>query len=200
MTEIISAVRSAVGSDFPVWIKIDSREVDKPGGITIDDAIATARLAEAAGVDAITVSAYHAIDRGKRDAGSHTPQIPAVNLPYAKRIPAATVIPVISSGRLKPEVGGPAIATGKADFIAMGRKLLADPSLPSKLEAGHAADILPCIYCYTRSEEHTSELQSLMRISYAVFCLKQKNIGSKIHLHRAMTQARITSRHMWVTP
>src|SRR3546814_1599222 len=28
----------------------------------------------------------------------------------------------------------------------------------------------------TRSEEHTSELQSLMRISYAVFCLKQKNI------------------------
>src|SRR3546814_6321683 len=28
---------------------------------------------------------------------------------------------------------------------------------------------------YTRSEEHTSELQSLMRISYAVFCLKKKN-------------------------
>src|SRR3546814_3521227 len=30
-----------------------------------------------------------------------------------------------------------------------------------------------------RSEEHTSELQSLMRISYAVFCLKQKNNKSK---------------------
>src|SRR3546814_8919806 len=30
-----------------------------------------------------------------------------------------------------------------------------------------------------RSEEHTSELQSLMRISYAVFCLKKKNIKSK---------------------
>src|SRR3546814_10116651 len=29
----------------------------------------------------------------------------------------------------------------------------------------------------SRSEEHTSELQSLMRISYAVFCLKQKNIN-----------------------
>src|SRR3546814_10232054 len=28
---------------------------------------------------------------------------------------------------------------------------------------------------YTRSEEHTSELRSLMRISYAVFCLKKKN-------------------------
>src|SRR3546814_8658894 len=28
--------------------------------------------------------------------------------------------------------------------------------------------------CWARSEEHTSELQSLMRISYAVFCLKKK--------------------------
>src|SRR3546814_3124596 len=31
------------------------------------------------------------------------------------------------------------------------------------------------IFGHRRSEEHTSELQSLMRISYAVFCLKQKN-------------------------
>src|SRR3546814_2097104 len=32
----------------------------------------------------------------------------------------------------------------------------------------------PCCMAYRRSEEHTSELQSLMRISYAVFCLKKK--------------------------
>src|SRR3546814_2230026 len=32
-----------------------------------------------------------------------------------------------------------------------------------------------------RSEEHTSELQSLMRISYAVFCLKKKNIRTTYH-------------------
>src|SRR3546814_7128494 len=31
----------------------------------------------------------------------------------------------------------------------------------------------------TRSEEHTSELQSLMRISYAVFCLKKQNIAQQ---------------------
>src|SRR3546814_2078218 len=35
--------------------------------------------------------------------------------------------------------------------------------------------ISPAIRPYFRSEEHTSELQSLMRISYAVFCLKKKN-------------------------
>src|SRR3546814_10829843 len=34
-------------------------------------------------------------------------------------------------------------------------------------------------FLVARSEEHTSELQSLMRISYAVFCLKKKNNRSK---------------------
>src|SRR3546814_1482128 len=34
-----------------------------------------------------------------------------------------------------------------------------------------------------RSEEHTSELQSLMRISYAVFCLKKKKRQKHIHLN-----------------
>src|SRR3546814_1175361 len=35
-------------------------------------------------------------------------------------------------------------------------------------------EIVTSIRCQPRSEEHTSELQSLMRISYAVFCLKKK--------------------------
>src|SRR3546814_7169770 len=44
---------------------------------------------------------------------------------------------------------------------------------------------------HRRSEEHTSELQSLMRISYAVFCLKKKinesNIINKSHIHNRNT-------------
>src|SRR3546814_5093269 len=36
---------------------------------------------------------------------------------------------------------------------------------------------------FLRSEEHTSELQSLMRISYAVFCLKKKKQNSKNTIH-----------------
>src|SRR3546814_10411654 len=39
----------------------------------------------------------------------------------------------------------------------------------------------PAHVASTRSEEHTSELQSLMRISYAVFCLKKKNSPQFIH-------------------
>src|SRR3546814_10713384 len=41
--------------------------------------------------------------------------------------------------------------------------------------------VLRIISVYYRSEEHTSELQSLMRISYAVFCLKKKNKTRSIH-------------------
>src|SRR3546814_3790308 len=44
---------------------------------------------------------------------------------------------------------------------------------------------------FTRSEEHTSELQSLMRISYAVFCLKKKN---KTHKH-----IRMKHQHQYLT-
>src|SRR3546814_6003752 len=43
----------------------------------------------------------------------------------------------------------------------------------------------------TRSEEHTSELQSLMRISYAVFCLKKKN--NSLHTRRPQTIHRTTN-------
>src|SRR3546814_2024296 len=40
--------------------------------------------------------------------------------------------------------------------------------------------------CHGRSEEHTSELQSLMRISYAVFCLKKKKIRND-HVQKIFT-------------
>src|SRR3546814_2875903 len=39
-----------------------------------------------------------------------------------------------------------------------------------------------------RSEEHTSELQSLMRISYAVFCLKKKTTTQTTHIHTHHTR------------
>src|SRR3546814_1274600 len=50
----------------------------------------------------------------------------------------------------------------------------------------------------TRSEEHTSELQSLMRISYAVLCLKKKNTHDKAptthhHKHREQTAQPLTN-------
>src|SRR3546814_3322752 len=46
-----------------------------------------------------------------------------------------------------------------------------------------------------RSEEHTSELQSLMRISYAVFCLKKKNTNQLIKLHMTYHDNITTHNH-----
>src|SRR3546814_3785659 len=55
----------------------------------------------------------------------------------------------------------------------------------------------------SRSEEHTSELQSLMRISYAVFCLKKKqqhsratDVGKTVHYkHQAHTHGCLSTHH-----
>src|SRR3546814_7771146 len=44
----------------------------------------------------------------------------------------------------------------------------------SGIQTGHRNAAVGHHCCYPRSEEHTSELQSLMHISYAVFCLKKK--------------------------
>ncbi|GAB3629289.1 NADH:flavin oxidoreductase [Pandoraea terrae] len=149
LIEVIEAVRAEVGPDYPVWCKIDSREEGKPGGITIDDAVRTAQFVEAAGADAITVTAYHDAGQPKLHSGSHTPHEPGLNIPFAARIKAAVGIPVIASGRIEPELADARIAEGEIDFVAMGRKLLADPQLPRKLIEGRPDDVLPCIYCYT---------------------------------------------------
>jgi len=57
-------------------------------------------------------------------------------------------VPVITFGRLEPDEAEQVLADGKADFIAFGRKILADPELPNKLAEGRVDDVKPCIYQY----------------------------------------------------
>src|SRR3546814_4561454 len=49
-----------------------------------------------------------------------------------------------------------------------------NPRNPAHTPGGSSSGSAAAVACGMRSEEHTSELQSLMRISYAVFCLKKK--------------------------
>src|SRR3546814_2983142 len=65
------------------------------------------------------------------------------------------------------EVGGP-----QPPVLAVHGRRILQPVLDGR---GHPVERVDL-----RSEEHTSELQSLMRISYAVFCLKKKNIKQNI--------------------
>jgi len=149
LLEVIAAIRQTVGPDFALWCKLDSREIGREGGITIEDAVRTARLVEEAGVDAITVTSYHNVGDAKLHSGSNIPHEPCLNLPAAAAIKKSVALPVIASGRVKPDVADEKIGAGEFDFLAMGRKLLADPHLPNKLAHGTPERIMPCIYCYT---------------------------------------------------
>src|SRR3546814_8446421 len=83
--------------------------------------------------------------------------------------------------RKRPLSGECAALPGKAPEIAVGVTQVehAHPHRPFGGEGGVIADAVACAdfphLKKLRSEEHTSELQSLMRISYAVFCLKKQN-------------------------
>jgi 2,4-dienoyl-CoA reductase-like NADH-dependent reductase (Old Yellow Enzyme family)/NADPH-dependent 2,4-dienoyl-CoA reductase/sulfur reductase-like enzyme len=149
LLEILRAVRAEVGPDYPLIVKIDSREVGKDGGISLEDAKVTAQWLEKAGADAITVSAYHEFSKGKLHSASNIPHEPNTNLPAAAAIKEVMTLPVIASGRVEPEQADAEISQGRFDFLAMGRKLLADPHLPRKIAEGRVTEIRPCVYCYT---------------------------------------------------
>lgn len=149
LLEVVRAVREAVGPDFPMWVKMDSREMGKKNGITIDHALELAPMVEAAGADGITVTAYHDVGQGKLHSASNIPHEPGIHLEFAAAIRKVVTIPVIASGRVELDRGQKGLTGGEFDFLAMGRKLLADPDLPVKLAEGRTDDIRPCIYCYT---------------------------------------------------
>ncbi len=149
LVEVIRAAKQRVGSDFPVWCRIDSKEFETEGGIGVEDAQRTAELAEAAGADAIHASAYADPSKGFAFTVAPLVHTPGGYIEFAKGIKRCVHIPVIAVGRIEPARAEELIASGGADFVAMGRKLLADPELPNKLGEGRPEDIRPCIYCYT---------------------------------------------------
>lgn len=148
MLEILQAIRGRTGDDFAVWLRLDANELHTEGGITLEECKHFAALAQNAGADAVSVSAYAAIKTGVAFTEAPLVQKPAGFLNWAAEVKKALDIPVIAVGRLEPDVAEQALAKGQCDFVAMARKMLADPELPNKLARGDAAAIRPCIYCY----------------------------------------------------
>ena len=148
LCETVREIRRRLGPEFPLWARINAFEALRPGGTSLGDAIAAAQLAVAAGLDAIHVSAYADASRGIAMTESHTPHLPGALLSAAAAVKRAVDVPVIAVGRLEPAAAEAALAAGAADFVAMGRKLLADPDLPDKLRTRREDDVRPCIYQY----------------------------------------------------
>ena len=148
LVETIRAVKQRTGGSFPVWVRLDGEELRTEGGIMVTDAIAAARLAEAAGADAVSMSAYATITSGVAFTEAPLAQQPGAFVGYAAAVKKEIGLPVIAAGRISPEMADEGIGRGLFDFVAMGRKLLADPELPIKLLEDRRRDVRPCVYCY----------------------------------------------------
>lgn len=149
LRECLRAIRARVGSEVPLWIRINAVEHHKPDGETFEEQLEVIDLCRAEGIDAVHVTAYASTDVATGPTDSYVPHTtPHPLRGYARAVKARVDVPVITYGRYEPDEAEEVLAHGDADFIAMGRKLLADPDLPRKLAEGVAEDIRPCIYQY----------------------------------------------------
>src|SRR5207244_4782388 len=149
--EILRSVKAAVGG-MPVVYRI-SVEDFFPDGMHFAEGRRMAIWSAEAGADALHVTAGH-----YRSLPSAAMMIPPMRLPeatflgYAAEIKAHVGIPVIAVGRLAdPEKATEAVARGMADFIALGRTLIADPEWVNKLRRGEPAR--RCLACNTCVDE-----------------------------------------------
>jgi 2,4-dienoyl-CoA reductase (NADPH2) len=145
LLEIVAAIRSECGDDFPIFVRLSGEE-GAEGGFGLEETATVARWLETAGVGCISVS-------GGNWYALHL-TIPPMSLDRGCLVPAAAAIrqavsvPVIAAGRLDdPELAERVLADGQADLIALGRALIADADWPRKLREGRRREIRPCIAC-----------------------------------------------------
>lgn len=148
MKDVIEGIRARIGRDFPLQVKLNAEEYFFEENISLEDAKITARIAKAVGADAITVSASHNYGVARALLSSWMPETPNKLLPLAAAIREAVDLPVITVGRVDPEAADRAIAEGQLDFLAQGRKQIADDQFANHLANGGKKAIRPCIFCY----------------------------------------------------
>ncbi|MBI4289590.1 MAG: FAD-dependent oxidoreductase [Chloroflexi bacterium] len=175
--EVLGQVRQAVGRDFPIIFRFSADE-HVPDGLSTKETSLIARWLEEAGADAISVS-----------AGNHAsmewaiqPMLmsPGCLAPLAAVIKKAIKVPVIVAGRINdPLVAERILAQGKADLVAMGRGLLADPDLPEKAREGTGNKINKCIACNTCYDQ-------ILR-SQPVACLVNPEAGRETEREKTTT-------------
>jgi 2,4-dienoyl-CoA reductase (NADPH2) len=147
LTELVAAVREAIGPDKPLGVRICGDELIE-GGTTIDEAVEVARIAEATGqVDYINTSIGVATaSLFMIEASMAIPPGYALHISNAMR--RAVRLPVIGVGRIKDPVQAErALADGHADLVGVVRGQIADPDFTAKARAGHAPEVRTCLSC-----------------------------------------------------
>jgi 2,4-dienoyl-CoA reductase-like NADH-dependent reductase (Old Yellow Enzyme family) len=144
--DVLRAVKRAV--TIPVIFRISVDDYF-PEGLPAADGIRVAVWAAEAGADALHVAAGH-----YRSLPSGARMIPPMEYPdatfldYAAQVKQQVAVPVIAVGRLgDPQIAADAVASGKADFVSLGRTLIADPEWVAKV--GRGEPIRRCLACNT---------------------------------------------------
>jgi 2-enoate reductase len=145
--EIIETINDASQGDLPIIFRFALTH-KIPGGRTEEEGLEVCQIVEDAGVGALDV-----------DAGCYenlywphppTYQPPACMLDMAAKAKQGVKnIPVMGVGKLNyPDIAVQAVVEGKADFVVIGRGLLADPEWANKTRSGRVEEIRPCIGCH----------------------------------------------------
>lgn len=145
LIRIVDAVRARVPRDFPLSVRVSVTDYE-PDGFPVEETVELCTLLEAHGVDVVHASGgHHATMEWEVSPWFNT------RAPHRwgwEKIKSAVSIPVIGSGSLvSPEVADEVIASGSADFVSLGRAMLADPDWTRKAQEGRVLDIVPCIRC-----------------------------------------------------
>ena len=124
--EIVSAVRSEVGSNYPLLYRLGANDMIE-GGLTIQGGRRIARALVEAGVNAIDVSG------GLGGIEHPTIKSQGYFIPMAEEIKRAARVPVIGVGGItEPAFADRVIREGRVDMVAVGRAILNDPKWARK--------------------------------------------------------------------
>jgi len=180
LVNIIKGIKKQVGQDFPVSVIMNGIEtgalidVEPTETLNFEDSLKIAKIIEQVGADAIQVRSQWI---GRHDSSFLTDHLfypeppvpldlfpkeldmshhgPGANVKMAQIFKKTVSVPIIAVGRLGPVIGEQILREGKADFIAVTRRLFADPEFPNKLAAGRFDDIAPCTACTCcKDEDH----------------------------------------------
>ena len=147
LREIIAAIRTAVGRDYVISVRLCGDELIRDG-ITLDETVAVARILEADGrIDLINTSigtathTLYMIEASMRIAPNYAMFIPSA-------IRKAVRLPVIGVGRVKDPIQAERILTeGHADLVGVVRAQIADAEFARKARENRADDIRLCLSC-----------------------------------------------------
>ena len=145
--ELFEVVKKEAGADFTVTFRYGLThhlEGELEGARTVEEGLEIARKLEAVGFDGLHIDA--GVYETNNWAMPPTTQPDGCLVYLAEMTKKVVKIPVITVGKLgDPELAERVLQEGKADFIALGRPLLADPEWPNKVREGRLEDIRPCL-------------------------------------------------------